>query len=151
MIQNEAAALDRHNVFVKNVTETGVVYALKNEDGYATSSSNELEGDDGEPVEMICFWSDKALAESCIEEEWADYEVEALTIADFLENWCIGMSNEGVIAGTNFNSKMLGYEIEPLDLILEIIEAYIGLNKELPLKKFDDINDLEKQVRRIVE
>lgn len=151
MIQNEVAVLDRHNVFVKNVSETGVVYVLKNEEGYATSASNEVEDEDGEPVEVICFWSDKVLAQSCIEEEWSDYEVKEVTVAEFLENWCIGMSNEGVIAGTNFDRNMFGYEIDPLDLILEIVEAYNGLNKGLMLSKFEDINDLEKQVRRIVE
>jgi hypothetical protein len=151
MIQDQITLEDRHKNFVKKISEREIVYALKNDDGYATSNSNEIEEDGDNPVEIICFWSDKSIAESCIENEWSEYEVSELNLSEFLENWCVGMNNDGLIVGTNFDKNMFGYEIEPLDLILEIITELNLHNKEIELKKFDGIKDLETQVNEILE
>lgn len=150
MIQDQIALENRHKNFVKKVSENEIVYALKNDCGYATSSSNEIEDEDGNPVEIICFWSDKAIAKSCIKNEWSEYEIDELNLSEFLENWCVGMSNDGLIVGTNFDQNLFGYEVEPLELILEIITALNLQNKQIKLKKFDDIKDLETQINEIL-
>ncbi|WP_344826267.1 DUF2750 domain-containing protein [Chryseobacterium ginsenosidimutans] len=150
MIQDQITLENRHKNFVKKVSENEIVYALKNDRGYATSSSNEIEDEDGNPVEIICFWSDKAIAKSCIKNEWSEYEIDELNLSEFLENWCIGMSSDGLIVGTNFDQNLFGYEVEPLELILEIITALNLQNKQIKLKKFDGIKDLETQINEIL-
>ena len=63
MIQDSIVTRQRHERFIKKVCETGVVWGLENKEGLATSSSDEYEDKDGEPIELICFWSDKAVSE----------------------------------------------------------------------------------------
>lgn len=151
MLQDQITLKTRHRNFVKKVSEKEIVYALKTNEGYATSSSNELEDEKGNPVEIICFWSDISIAKSCIENEWSEYEVCELNLSDFLENWCIGMSNDGLLIGTNFDKNLFGYEIEPLDLVLEIISELNTSDRQIELKKFNGIQDLEYQIKSILE
>lgn len=151
MLQDQITLKTRHRNFVKKVSEKGIVYALKTNEGYATSSSHELEDEKGNPVEIICFWSDISIAKSCIENEWSEYEVCELNLSDFLENWCIGMSNDGLLIGTNFDKNLFGYEIEPLDLVLEIISELNTLDSQIELKKFNGLRDLEYQIKIILE
>ena len=71
-------------------------------------------------------------------------------MTDFLENWCLGMENDGLLIGTEFDQNMFGYEAEPTELIFEIIQGLKKLEKELSLKKFKGIFDLEQQVKDIL-
>ncbi|UPQ77031.1 DUF2750 domain-containing protein [Chryseobacterium nepalense] len=151
MLQDQITLKTRHRNFVKKISEKEIVYALKNNEGYATSSSNKVKDEEGNPIEIICFWSDISIAKSCIENEWNEYEISELSLSEFLENWCVGMSNDRLIIGTNFDKNLFGYEIEPLDLILEIISELNLLNKQIILNKFDGIQDLEFQIKNILE
>lgn len=151
MLQDHIIIQDRHKDFIKKISETGTVFALRDEKGYATSYSNDLEYEDGEPVQIICFWSDAARAKSCVEKEWNHYEVSPISLNEFLENWCLGMNSDGLIAGTNFDSNLFGYEAEPLELILDIIQELKNTGKPLELRKFESINDMENQIREVLE
>lgn len=50
MFKNHIDVKLKHEKFVTKVCETNLVYGLENEDGFATSSSNDLEDEDGEPI-----------------------------------------------------------------------------------------------------
>lgn len=151
MLQDHITVENRHKDFIKKITETETVYALKDDKGYATSYSNEAEYEDGEEVQIICFWSDAARAKSCIENEWNHYEPSPIPLNEFVENWCLGMNSDGLLVGTNFDSNLLGYEAEPLELILDIIEELRSSGKSLELRKFENMEDLEKQIREVLE
>lgn len=151
MLQDHITVENRHKDFIKKITETETVYALKDGNGYATSYSNEAEYEDGEEVQIICFWSDAARAKSCIENEWNHYEPSPIPLNEFVENWCLGMNSDGLLVGTNFDSNLLGYEAEPLELILDIIEELRSSGKSLELRKFENMEDLEKQIREVLE
>ena len=151
MFQDQIILEKRHENFVKTISENEIIYALKNDDGYATSSSNKIDDEEGNAIEVVCFWSDKAVAKSCIKNEWNEYEVDELNLAEFLENWCVGMSNDVLIVGTNFDQNLFGYEVEPLDLILEIISELNLKNKQIEFRKFEGIKDLETQVKNALE
>ncbi|AZA83922.1 DUF2750 domain-containing protein [Chryseobacterium lactis] len=151
MLQDHITVKNRHIYFIKKVSTTEIVYALRGEKGYATSCSNDLQYGDGEPVEIVCFWSDNATAKLCIQEEWNHYEVCSIPLEEFMENWCIGMDNDGLIAGTNFDNNLFGYEVEPLELCLDLIRELKNLGKSLRLKKFADIHEMETQIRKILE
>ena len=151
MLQDHITVQNRYKDFIKKISETETVYALKDDKGYATSYSNESEYEDGEPVQIICFWSDAARAKSCIENEWNRYEPSPIPLNEFVENWCLGMNSDGVLVGTDFESNLFGYEAEPLELILDIIEEFKISGKSLNLRKFENMDDLEIQIREVLE
>ena len=151
MFKNHIDVKLKHEKFVKKVCETNLVYGLENKDGFATSSSNDLEDEDGEPIGIICFWSEKALAKSCSKNDWEEYEPTEIRLAEFIENWCVGIDNDELLVGTNFDQNMFGNEIEGYGLILELIEELKKKNKELDFEKFEDLKDLENQIRDAME
>ncbi|AZA98891.1 DUF2750 domain-containing protein [Chryseobacterium joostei] len=151
MIQDHITIQNRYKDFIKKIIETETVYALKDEKGYATSYSNEIEDEDGEPAQIVCFWSDAARAKSCVDQEWNHYEVFPISLREFIENWCLGMNNDGLIVGTNFDSHLFGYEAEPLEVIIDSIEELRTTGKSLELRKFENMEDLESQFREILK
>ena len=146
MYKNQIDIKLNHERFIKTVCENKIVYSLENEEGCATSSSSELEDDDGEPIGIICFWSDRARAKSCIKEGWANYNIIEVSLSDFIENWCIGIDNDGLLIGTNFDQNMFGYEVEGYQLILELINQLQKNDENLDFEKFENIEDLKIQV-----
>ncbi|MGE8433563.1 DUF2750 domain-containing protein [Chryseobacterium joostei] len=151
MIQDHITIQNRYKDFIKKIIETETVYALKDEKGYATSYSNEIEDEDGEPAQIVCFWSDAARAKSCVDQEWNHYEVSPISLREFIENWCLGMNSDGLIVGTNFDSHLFGYEAEPLEVIMDSIEELRATGKSLELRKFENMEDLESQIREILK
>lgn len=151
MLQDHITVENRHKDFIKKITETETVYALKDGNGYATSYSNETEYENGGEVQVICFWSDAARAKSCIANEWNHYKPSSIPLTEFVENWCLGMNVDGLLAGTDFDSNLFGYEVEPLELILDIIEELKASGKTLDLRKFESIDDLENQIIEVLE
>jgi len=146
MLQDHISLKLRHEKFVKQVCETGIVYGLRSEEGFATSSSNDQEDDDGEAIEVICFWSEAAAAGVCIKNDRAEYKVAEIALPDFIENWCIGMNNDNLLAGTDFDHNMFGFETEPLELALALINELKANKSDIAFQKFHDLNDLEQQI-----
>ncbi len=151
MIQDSVLIEKRHKRFIKKICESEIAYGLENQEGFATSSSVHFEDEEGEPVEIFCFWAEKSLAKSCLKDGWADYEISEVSLSDFLENWCVGMDNDGLLVGTEFDRNMFGFETEPLDLILDVCSELKSMEKNLELQKFEGISGLESQVKAIVE
>ena len=151
MIQDSDIIEERHRRFIRTVCDSEIVYGLENKEGFATSSSMEHEDENGDPIVIICFWAEEALAKSCITEDWSNYRISPISLSDFLENWCVGMENDGLLVGTEFDQNMFGHEVNPLELILELLKELKSKGKDLSLNKFEGISDLEKQVKNIVE
>lgn len=151
MIQDSILIEKRHKRFIKTVCESKTVYSLKNKEGYATSSSVHFEDDEGKPIGLICFWAEKPLAKSCIKDSWTNYKLSKIQLSDFMENWCIGMENDELLIGTEFDQNMFGFETEPMELILNLVTELKSIGKDLSFKKFNGIIDLEKQVKAITE
>ncbi|MFH4969409.1 MULTISPECIES: DUF2750 domain-containing protein [Flavobacteriaceae] len=151
MFQDTITLKNRHLKFVKTVSNSGIIYGLKSKNGFATSRSTQFEDDDGNPIRMICFWAEKVLAQSCAQDEWKEYIVTEIPLAEFMENWCIGMANDGLVIGTQFDQNLFGHEVEPLDLILELTAELKSNGKDLTFKKFNEIDDLEKHIKEITE
>lgn len=151
MIEDHLMLQLRYERFIKQVCETKSLYALESADGLATSSSHDYEDEDDNPIPLICFWSESDLATSCIQSGWQGFEIKRIGLADFLENWCVGMSGDGFLAGINFDGSMLGFEAEPNDLLLDLIAELNYLNASLSLERFDSLEDLQNQVKRVME
>jgi len=150
MFQDSITLKNRHQKFIKTVSENGIVYGLKSKNGFATSSSTQFEDDYGNPIGMICFWAEKVRAKSCAKDEWKKYKATEIPLAEFMENWCVGMANDGLLIGTQFDQNLFGYEVEPLDLIIELTSELKSIGKDLMFRKFNGIADLEKQVIGII-
>ncbi|WP_299676122.1 DUF2750 domain-containing protein [uncultured Dokdonia sp.] len=151
MLQDSLLIEKRHKRFIKTICKSEVVYVLKSSGGFATSSSTQYDDDDGNPIGLICFWAEKALAKSCIKGEWIKYKVIEISLVDFIENWCIGMENDNLLVGSEFDQNMFGFEAEPLELILDLINELNSLKKDLNFRKFEGINDLEQQIKDILK
>lgn len=151
MLQNHITVRLRHERFIKIVSETKIVYGLSNDEGFASSSSTTFDNDNDEPIGLVCFWSDKARARSCINSAWENYQIVELSLQEFLENWCVGLHNDNLMVGTNFDSNMFGFEAEPLELILDIIGELKTRNIKLELTKYESIDDLARQIKEILD
>jgi Protein of unknown function (DUF2750) len=147
MLKNHIDVKLKHEKFIAKVCETSIVYALENEEGFATSFSNDVEDDDGEEIGVICFWSDKSMANTCAKEDWDSYKVVEIKLATFMEDNCIGIDNDQLLIGTNFDQNMFGYEIEGYELILELLTELKKNKQELALVNFKNADDFERQVR----
>jgi hypothetical protein len=143
MLQNTSAVEYKHQKFVERVIESQTVWALKSKEGYATADSNEFED-----VEVIPFWSDKAYANVLAKDEWESFEPSSIPLSEFLEDWLVGMNNDGMMIGTNWDQNLFGKEIEPLDLALEISTILVNEGTKIDLEKFKDINEYHNQVRK---
>lgn len=150
MEENTADVQAKHNTFVKKIVATKTVYSLENEEGFATSYSNEYEHEDGEPVEIICFWSEKAYAETCAKDVWEGYNLAELPLEDFIENWCSGMYEDNLLVGTEFDSNMFGQETEPLELILQILNEAEKTGVTLNLEKYESTEELKEIVKDLI-
>jgi len=108
----------RYRKFIDRIIDNEVVWGLKlkNEDGWAVAPSNEFENSD-----VMVFWSDKAYAQRCAKEEWLDYVPTSIPLELFLKNWLIGMNEDNLLVGANWNGDLIGLEVEPLDLLNDIV------------------------------
>jgi len=138
---------NRYQKFIKTVCETDIVYALQNHEGFATSASVQYDDENDRPVGVLCFWAETGRAKSCSINHWANYQLTEISLADFIENWGVGMENEGILAGIEFDQNMFGYEAKPLDLILDLVAEIKATKKSISLQKFDGIADLEEQAK----
>jgi len=138
---------NRYKKFIKTVCETDIVYALQNHEGFATSASVQYDDENDRPAGVLCFWAESGRAKSCSINHWVNYQLTEISLTDFIENWGVGMENDGILAGIEFDQNMFGYEAKPLDLILDLVAEIKTTKKSISLQKFDGIADLEEQAK----
>lgn len=127
--------------FVQQVASTGQVWGLSEGDIWATSSSNEFED-----TEVILFWSDAESAKACAADEWANYQPEALPVAEFLENWCVGMYGDELLVGANWTPALQGKEVDPLIIALDVVQELKQTEKTISFEQYDSLSEFEEQV-----
>lgn len=135
--QNEA----NYRKFIQQVADTEQVWGLSQGDIWATSSSNEYE-----ETEVILFWSDEEGAKACATDEWTDYKPESLPVAEFLENWCVGMYDDGLLVGTDWTTELQGREVDPLVVALDVVQELKHRKKEIELQQYESLSELEEQI-----
>jgi hypothetical protein len=150
MLKDTADIQAKHNTFIKNIVANKTVYSLENAEGFATSYSNEYEQEDGEPVEIICFWSEKAYAKACAKDSWEAYTLAELSLEEFIENWCAGMYEDNLLVGSEFDSNMFGQETEPLEVILQILNEAEKTGVSLKFKQYESSEELREIVKDLI-
>lgn len=151
MIQDIVAQQEKHEAFIKKICETELVFGLENKVGFATLDSANYEDENGKPMPVMCFWSEENKAQSCAKDKWKSYQPSSIKLASFIEEWCVGIYNEGLLVGTDFDENKIGNELDALELILEIVDELLSQKKELEFQKFENLADLEAQIREITE
>lgn len=141
-MNDNAKATASHRRFVEEIVNTGKVWGLKTAEGWANTPSAVYED-----AHVLPFWSDMELAQAVAIEDWADYKPQAINLVEFLENWLIGMDDDGTIAGTNWDTDMVGTETEPLELALQIVQRLRVTKQFVRLKNFKDLNDYDRQIK----
>ena len=118
MTQKEAEVSIRecYESFIDEVLESELIWALSNENGWATCDSNDFEG-----RHAIPFWSNKQQAQALCVDDWAVYEATPIRFDDFIDAWLHGMHEDEVLAGINWDEDLIGPEVEPIMLIEDLI------------------------------
>ncbi|WP_428773535.1 DUF2750 domain-containing protein [Vibrio sp.] len=98
-------------LFVEESKQTGLVWGLKNDEGWLSCESTEFAD-----TEVMPFWSAKTDALLHNVEEWQDFEVLEIPLDIFVEDWLITLDEDGVLIGTNWNAELDGKEVEPSEL-----------------------------------
>lgn len=98
MIQDILQLQQRHEEFIKKICKTEKVYGLENQVGFATLDSANYEDENGKSMPVMCFWSNRNGARACAKDKWKSYEPSEIQLAEFIEEWCVGMYNEGLLA-----------------------------------------------------
>lgn len=118
MLHLGADSQANHERFVTRVKESGVVWGLKSDEGWAVCPSSQYED-----VSVLPFWSDEAYAKRLCKEEWADYIPTPIDLDSFIDNWLQGMNEDGALVGTNWNADLAGIEVEPVELAKQLLGA----------------------------
>lgn len=106
---------ENFDVFIADAIDTGCVWALEGDDGFALCPSV-----DNEELDVMPMWSQPEYASLHCRDEWQNYEVVPISLEELLDEWLPGMHGDLMLVGVNWNHALEGLEIEPLDLLEEI-------------------------------
>lgn len=135
--------------FLTEITNTQKIFLLEDKNGIAFSESIFFNLEDGSPVPVICFWSNFKDADDAKKTNWNNYDVVEICLVTFIEDFLVQLYNDSLIAGLNFNTKMEGFESDPLNLISAIIEKIESQKIQLEFEYFKNIQDLENQIKKL--
>ncbi|WP_372472975.1 DUF2750 domain-containing protein [Capnocytophaga sp. ARDL2] len=136
--------------FVQKIVSTDKIFTLNHQEEVAFVGSNLFTMNDGSPVPVWCFWSDENLARKHKQADWSSFEVMEIPLGNFLEDILVSITNEGYIVGFDFNEELIGTEVDPIDLLLEIITQLKANHQSVEFEYFKDLNDLETQARKLL-
>ena len=139
------------SLFIKEICQDQKVYLLTSDQGFAISYSEEFEYEDGNNLEVICFWSNTDLAEKAKKNQWANHKIDSIDLNTFLEEWLFGMIEEVSLVGVNFDETSKGEEQSPLDTILAIVHELSQAEKTFKLNHFKDLNEIQKVTLELKE
>ncbi|MBC7389190.1 MAG: DUF2750 domain-containing protein [Opitutaceae bacterium] len=144
-IAESDAELQKQQFIIQSVTQ-GKVWGLHCEQGWSNADSCDLED-----TVVYPFWSTEELAQLCAVDEWSVYAPKYLDLSEFLENWCVGMYKEYILAGIDWNPKLEGAEVDSIDLALKLVQELKKQKKEVKLKLYKNLADFEKMLLEVIE
>jgi hypothetical protein len=146
MLQDTATIESQYRLFVEKTAATKMVWGLMSKEGWANSHSA-----DNEDITVIPFWSDRAYAKACARDDWRSFTPTAIPLADFLENWCLGMAEDGTLVGANWDAKMLGKESDAIAVVLDILNRIKEINSTISFKNYSSIDELIADINQATE
>ena len=148
----EQELLDSYYHFIREVVATGTVYCLRDAQSeyVAACTSNQfVTQDQEEQVGVFAFWSDKEAAKACQKEEWEEYTISEIPLAEFMEDWCLSMYQDDIVAGIDFSQDLYGYEETPMELLKTLIAEVEANEVALSFNGFTSLDDLKEYVKEI--
>lgn len=104
--------------FIDDAIETGCVWGLESEEGFALCPSEA-----NSELDVMPLWSQPEFAEAHVTGEWSNYKVVPIALEELLDDWLPGMHEDVMLVGPNWTSDLLGDEVEPLDLLEDFEDA----------------------------
>ncbi|TCZ64719.1 DUF2750 domain-containing protein [Flaviaesturariibacter aridisoli] len=144
--QFEQHSEDQHRLFIAQAAESGSVWALRSDEGFAVSPSNEYD-----EAEVIPFWSNPEGARSLATDEWEAYAAVEIPLSEFLETWMLGMQSEELLVGTNWDAELAGTELEPIELAYVLTTRLLEQGKTIELEHFDSLQHFHEQLKAALE
>lgn len=109
---------NRYKKFIESVSVSGVVWGLKEADeSFFVCESNEYED-----TYVMAFWSERAYAKRCAVGEISHFEPSSIPLDIFMNNFLLGLDEDGLLVGLNWNSKLIGIEVEPAEVYEKLIK-----------------------------
>ncbi len=115
MIKLTADLNANYQRFIESILESGQVWGLQSEEGWVVVDSTEFE-----ESEVMPFWSDEAYAKNHCVGEWAEFRPVAMDLEEFVEDWLVGMAEDGILVGPNWNDDLEGLEVEPEEVAQQL-------------------------------
>lgn len=128
--------------FVHTIILTQTVYTLQdNQDFFAECPSETYHDNFGDSLSVQCFWHLADTARACQQEEWQNYQLIAISLNDFMGEILLDMDNAEQLVGVSFDAQLYGLEVEPIELLGDLLDEiqYQDLIHEFP--DFDDWQD----------
>lgn len=137
MIRNTADCQADVARFVRRVAESEVVWYLTSDSGTAWCESN-AEDDQDEPGTVLLFFSDEPYAKR-VQRHFPEHIVKKMPLFDFLFRWLPGMSGDGALVGPNWNGDLVGLELDPYKLRVEIIDVLSAEQRSAHKARYDEL------------
>lgn len=109
---------ENYHSFFSDAVNMGCVWGLQNEEGWAQCGSEKYP-----ETAVIPFWSQPEYAKVHCQDDWSDYQVIAVSLEEFLDDWLTGMHEDVLLVGINWNDELEGDDYEPLDILHEFEQA----------------------------
>lgn len=136
--------------FIRTVVATQTVYTLQDsEDYFAECPSEVYENRFGEAETVYCFWHNPEAAAACRKEEWAEYRITSVPLIDFMYEILIDMDQDQVLAGIAFDSELYGTEIEPVELLGELLDE-LTLRAQDNFPEYEDLQSYRLEWERMM-
>lgn len=131
-----------YRTFVEHIVTNQTVFTLQSSESfYAECPSESYYNDLGEPEAVYCFWHTAEAALACQQEEWADYQLLEIHLADFMYENLIEMDNHQNLVGVSFDTELFGTEIEPIELLADLLDE---IQARHLVDQFPDFAELQK-------
>lgn len=131
-----------YSEFVRTAVLTQTVYTLQDQQGlFAECPSESYQDDFGEPTPVFCFWHHADTARSCQQEEWANYELIAVSLTDFMYEILIEMDQQEQLLGVAFDAELYGSEVEPIELLGDLLDE---IQRRNMIDDFPDFDELQR-------
>jgi hypothetical protein len=139
----DTASLDaKYQLFIEKVAASKLVWGLQDKKGWANSHAAE-----GEEFTVVPFWSERALAKACAKADWAGYTATDISLPEFLESWCIGMADDDILAGLEWDANMFGKEISALKLALDVLTRLQSINSAIKFSNYASIDEFIADIK----
>lgn len=103
--------------FIFEANEQEIVWNLQSDDGFAICESSQTDG-----ILVMPFWSQEADAKIACVDDWSSYRPNPIRIDDFIDAWLHGLEEDNTMVGINWDSELVGVEIEPVIVIDDLLD-----------------------------